>query len=104
MSHYERILEVTRSQAEAARAGDLERAVALLDVRSALIAEAPAPGPRDQQHIRSVLELDKDIATAIRYRMLAIRDQALASRQGQQALAGYAGAPRRGSRILEWSA
>jgi hypothetical protein len=91
MSQYERILEITRIQANAAARGDLDTAIGLLDKRGDLIASAPTPSAEDERLIAEVLELEKDISTAIRLRMLAIRDQLLANRHGQQALAGYAG-------------
>jgi hypothetical protein len=56
-----------------------------------LVALAPRPTPQDESLIRAILELDRDIATAIRRGMLAIRDEALTARAGQKALAGYSG-------------
>jgi hypothetical protein len=89
MTVYEQILEVTRRQAAAALADDVEGAIALMDERGRLVAAAPPPSEADHPIIRAILELERDIATSIRRRMLAIREEALASRHGQQALAGY---------------
>ena len=91
MSVYERVLEIARAQAEAASAGDVETAAALLEERGQLIATAPPAGEADEPLIRAVLELDRDIATAFRRRMLAIRDEALGLQQGQHALKSYGG-------------
>ena len=91
MSVYGRILEIAQAQADAASAGDLETAAALLEERGTLIATAPPPGQTDEPLIRAVLELDRDIATAFRRRMIALRDEALGLHQGQHALASYGG-------------
>jgi hypothetical protein len=95
MSVYEQVLAIARTQAAAAAGGDLNTAVALLRERGELIAGAPPAEASDQPLIRAILELDRDIATAIRRRMIAIRDEALALRQGQHALAGYGGTAQR---------
>ena len=50
---------------------------------------APQPSVSDQSIISEILRLDKEIASAIRQRMLAIRDEAVSMRHGKQALAGY---------------
>jgi hypothetical protein len=104
MSPYERILEITRTQASAAAAGDLQTAISLLDQRGELIVSAPRPSADDQKLIPLILELEKDISTAFRLRMLAIRDQVLSNRVGQQALAGYAGDSRSGARLISRNA
>lgn len=88
-SVYEQILEVTRRQAEAARTDDLGSAIALLDERGRLVAAAPTPSLADEALVREILQLDRDLATAMRHRMLAIRDEAMNTRHGQHALAGY---------------
>jgi Flagellar protein FliT len=93
MTVYEQILEITRNQADAAAAGDLNTAIALQGPRGELIAAAPPATATDEPVIRATLALDRNIATAIRERMLAIRDEMLAARKGQQALAGYANRP-----------
>jgi hypothetical protein len=91
MTTYQQILEITRKQADAAAAGDLNTAIALQAPRGELIAAAPPATLADEPVIRATLELDRDIATAIRERMLAIRDEMLAARKGQKAVAGYGG-------------
>jgi len=104
MSPYARILEIARKQAAAARSGDLNTATMLLAERGELIASAPPAAAQDEPLIREVLELDRDIATAIRRRMIELRDEMLSMRQGQQALAGY-GAPKpRNPRLLDHAA
>ena len=89
MSTYERILEIAQSQAKAAASGDLNTAVQLLEKRGQLIASAPAASTSDEPTIRAILELDRDIATAFRRQMIAIRDEALGLQRGQHALSGY---------------
>jgi hypothetical protein len=90
MTAYQRVLEIARQQALAASVGDLTTAATLLEERRALIAAAPPALAADHEVIRAILDLDRDIATAFRRRMIAIRDEVVATRHGQQALAGYA--------------
>jgi hypothetical protein len=89
-SAYARLLDLARDQAEAVTRGDLDAAVNLLDVRAALLIDAPAPGAGDTDAIREVLRLDRDLSSAIRERMIELRDEVLDSRQGNKALSGYA--------------
>jgi hypothetical protein len=86
---YEQVLAIAREQANALAAGELERAVALLDRRAELLAGAPPPSKPEVPLVEEVLKLDRELATAIRYRMIAIRDEARAGQQGRQALQGY---------------
>ena len=87
---YARLLDLARDQAEAAARGDLDTAVGLLDVRADVLVDAPAPGAADADAIREVLRLDRDLSSAIRQRMIEIRDEVLENRQGNTALNGYA--------------
>jgi hypothetical protein len=87
---YTRLLDLARDQAEAVARGDLETAVDLLDVRAAVLMDAPAPGAADTDAIREVLRLDRDLSSAIRERMIQLRGEVLDSRQGNKALNGYA--------------
>jgi hypothetical protein len=87
---YARLLDLARDQAEAAARGDLDTAVNLLDVRAAVLEGAPAPGAADTDAIREVLRLDRDLSSAIRERMIELRDEARDSRRGNTALNGYA--------------
>jgi hypothetical protein len=86
---YTRLLDLARDQAEAVARGDLEAAVDLLDARAAVLIDAPAPGAAETDAIREVLRLDRDLSSAIRERMIEIRDEVLDSRQGNKALNGY---------------
>ena len=87
---YTRLLDLARDQAEAAARGDLDTAVRLLDVRAAVLANAPAPGTADADAIREVLRLDRELSSAFREHMLELRGEVLDSRQGHKALNGYA--------------
>jgi hypothetical protein len=89
MSMYEKVLAIAREQASAIAEGELERAIRLLDRRAALLAGAPAPSQPEVPMLEEVLRLDRDLANAIRYRMIAIRDEARQGQQGRHALQGY---------------
>jgi hypothetical protein len=89
MSLYAEVLRLAEAQSAALARGDLEAAVGLLDARGALLAKAGPPQPSDADAIRRVLRLDRELAGAIRERMLRIRAQAVENRRGQRALAGY---------------
>jgi hypothetical protein len=89
VSAYLELLRLAQAQAAALARGDLEAAVGMLDARGALLARAGAPTPADQEAVREVLRLDRDLSSAIRERMLAIRQQAVAAQRGRRALDGY---------------
>jgi hypothetical protein len=88
-SAYAALLELARRQIEAAERGDLTAAIALMPARADLLASAGAPSGADYHAIREVLRLDRDLATALRRRMIAIRNEAVGLQQGRTALAGY---------------
>jgi hypothetical protein len=88
-SAYAALLELARRQIQAAERGDLTAAIALMPARADLLASAGAPSDADHDAIREVLRLDRDLATALRRRMIAIRNEAVGLQQGRTALAGY---------------
>ena len=89
MSAYTELLRLAEAQSAALARGDLAAAVDLLEARGALLAQAGPPRPSDADAIREVLRLDRELAGAIRGRMLHIRNQAVENQRGQRALAGY---------------
>jgi hypothetical protein len=89
MSIYEQVLAIAREQSAALANGELERAVGLLDQRAALLAGAPPPSKPEVPMVEEVLKLDRELATAIRHRMIAIRDEARQGQHGRAALQGY---------------
>jgi hypothetical protein len=92
MSPYEQVRDLARQQAEAARRGDLDSAVDALDVRAALLADAPEPSPSDLVAIRETLALDRELSSAINGHMAAIRDETRDMQRGRTALTGYGSA------------
>ena len=101
MSIYEQVLAIAREQSEALSRGELEHAVSLLDRRGELLAGAPPPSPLDVPVAEEILKLDRDLATAIRHRMIAIRDEARQGNQGRHALQGYSRTALRRSRGID---
>jgi hypothetical protein len=89
MSLYSEVLRLAETQSAAVARGDLEAALGLLDARGALLAKAGPPQSSDADVIRQVLRLDRELAGAIRERMLGIRAQAVENQRGQRALASY---------------
>ena len=87
---YAQLLDLARDQAQAIARGDLDSAVSLLEARGALLVDAPAAGAADMDAVREVLRLDRDLSSAIRERMIALRAEVLENRQGHRALGGYA--------------
>ena len=87
---YQQILDLTRRQAAAAGADNVDDAIALFGERGVLVAAAPKPTSHEEVLIREILALDKVVAGAIRKRMIAIRNEAVGMHHGKQALAGYA--------------
>jgi hypothetical protein len=98
MSAYHTVRDLAREQIAAANHGDIERVVRLIDDRAAVLATAVRPSEADRDAIEEVLRLDRDIAGALRLRMLHIRQEVLNLQRGFKALEGYApGADRRSS-------
>ena len=89
MSAYTELLRLAEAQTAALARGDLDAAVGLLEARGAVLAQAGPPRPDDAQTIREVLRLDRELSSAIRHRMIHIRNEAVQSQRGQRALAGY---------------
>lgn len=89
MNAYQQVLDIARQQSEALGRGDLENATALLDERAALLATAPVPGPADVPLVEEILRLDRDLSSAIRHRMIALRDEAREGERGKKALDSY---------------
>jgi hypothetical protein len=88
-SAYNEILEIARNQAAAVARGEVDAAVAMMDARVEVIARAGAPTTSDVVDIQEIMRLDRDLSTAIRERMLAIRNEALEGQAGRRALHGY---------------
>jgi hypothetical protein len=89
MTAYQALLDLARQQTAALERGDLDGAVALLDPRAELLAQAPVATLADHPDIQQVLLLDRHLSGAIRERMLKLRDEALAAARGGSALSGY---------------
>ena len=86
---YGQVLDIARAQAEALDRGDLDRAVSLLDVRAELLRGTPVPSAEEVPLAEEIVRLDRRLASAIRERMVAIRNEALEGQHGRNALAGY---------------
>jgi len=89
VSLYQQVLDIAREQAVALRRGELEAATALLDQRAQLLVNALAPTPDDIPLIEEVMRLDRDLSSAIRERMIKIRNDVLDGQQGRRALNSY---------------
>lgn len=86
---YAALLELAQRQVAAAERGDLTAAIALMPTRADVLASAGAPVGADFEAIRDVLRLDRDLASALRRKMIDIRNEAVGLQQGRTALAGY---------------
>jgi hypothetical protein len=88
-SVYLQVLAIAQEQSEALQRGEVERAVALLDRRAALLACTTTPTPDEVPVVKEILRLDRDLSSAIRERMIRIRGEAVETRHGQHVLDGY---------------
>ncbi len=86
---YARLLELARQQSAALARADLDAAVGLLDARAEILVDAPAAGPRDADAIREIMQLDRELSSRIRERMIDLRNEAMAGQHGRVALSGY---------------
>src|SRR3981081_2425025 len=91
MTTFQEVLHIAQEQAAALARGDVEAAVARLDARGTLLARAPAAQAGDSDTIEEILRLDRILSSAIRERMVNIRNEALEGQRGKRALSGYGG-------------
>jgi uncharacterized protein YjiK len=89
MTSFEEVLRIAQDQAALVARGDVEAAVARLDERGSLLSRAPAPLASDTDTIEEILRLDRVLSSAIRERMVHIRNEALEGQRGKRALSGY---------------
>jgi hypothetical protein len=86
---YSSILDIAHKQAQLLARGELESAVALIQTRQDLLDAASSPNAQDVEAIKEIMRLDRDLSSAIRERMIAIRQEALEGQAGRRALNGY---------------
>jgi hypothetical protein len=101
MSTFQEILDLARQQSAALARGDLEGAVRLLDARAPLVARAGAAGPGDDVLIHEILHRDRQLSSAIRERMIELRNRAAQAQTGRSALSGYRVAVDAPSRLVD---
>jgi hypothetical protein len=103
MRAFEQVLQIAQEQAAAAARGDLMAAAARFEERGVLLLGAPTAEPADADAIREILRLDRELAGAIRLRMIAIRDEVKEGQRGREALTGYSygHTPRQRARVLD---
>jgi hypothetical protein len=89
LSPYQQVLDIARAQSAALQRGQLEAAVGLLDRREELLADASVPTPEEAPVVAEIMRLDRDLSSAIRERMIEIRNEALEGQRGRRALDGY---------------
>ena len=89
MSAYQQVLDIAREQSAALSRGELEVATRLLDERATLLAGTALPTVADVPIVEEILRLDRDLSSAIRQRMIAIRDEARDGERGRKALDSY---------------
>jgi len=89
MTHYQQVLDIAREQSAALRRGELEAAVALLEPRAHLLSSTPPAAAADVSVIEEIMRLDRDLSSAIRERMIEIRNESRAGKNGQRALSSY---------------
>jgi len=87
---YQQLLKLAHDQVAARQRGDLETALHIIDARARLIEGAPpASSEGDRAAIHEVLRLDRELSSAIRARMIEVRNEVAAGVRGHQALVGY---------------
>jgi hypothetical protein len=98
---YNQLLELARSQASALARGDVDSAVELLTQRAEIIRTLPSASGADEDAIREIMRLDRDLSSAIRERMIEIRNEVVAGRHGRAALSGYRPQLERSARAID---
>ena len=76
-------------QAAALGRGELEVATGLLESRAKLLVGAPVPSADEVPLIHEIMRLDRALSSAIRERMIDIRNEAVQGQHGRRALEGY---------------
>jgi hypothetical protein len=98
------LLQIAREQAALVRSGDLEAAIQALEARAELLAAAPEPSPADLAAIRETLTVDRELSSAIRVRMIEIRDEGLQAQRGRGAAHGYSSRRRNLAELVDYAA
>jgi hypothetical protein len=88
-SKYAPLLAIARQQADLLERGDIEQAISMMDTRADIIVAVGPPEPADHETLREVLRLDRQLSSAIRERMIHLRNEAFEGQQGRRALSGY---------------
>src|SRR5690348_7272638 len=88
-SKYAPLLAIARRQSDLLERGDLEQAISMMDARADIIVAVGTPEPADHDTLREVLRRDRELSSAIRERMIRIRNEAFEGQQGRRALSGY---------------
>jgi len=101
MSPFEQVLCIAQEQLAAVARGDLLAATARLDERAALLAAAPPAQLSDADTLHEIMRLDLTLSSAIRQRMVEIRDEAMDGQRGRRALDGYGHPPPPRLRVLD---
>src|SRR5438876_4799326 len=101
MTPFEQVLCIAQEQLAAVARGDLLAATARLPERGALLAAAPPAQHSDAATIHEIMRLDLTLSSAIRERMIEIRDEAIQGQRGRRALDGYGHAPPQRMRVLD---
>ena len=89
MSSYGRLLGLAREQHQAISRGDYAHAIALLDHRAAVLADALPPVPSDANTIREILRLDRALCEALGAEAQRLLGQASQTQRSKELLSRY---------------
>jgi hypothetical protein len=96
MDPFQELVRIAREQSAALARGELETAVRLLDDRAVILQSlGQARTVADENAVREVMRRDRDLSSAIRERMIDIRNRSLKLQHGRAALSGYGAGPAR---------
>jgi len=89
MNPYQRLLQLTQGQTEAFQRGDVRSMQLLMLERGALLAQLPSPSAAERTLLQHAVQLDRELSTALRERMLALRSAAASAHHTRVNLNGY---------------
>jgi len=89
MSPFQQLVDLSQRQAAAFAEGEVRIMCELIAERGALIERLPAPGPADRAFVERAVALDRELASAVRDRMLTLRSTAAQLHNRQTNLNGY---------------
>jgi hypothetical protein len=101
-SSYQQLVDLSQLQVDAFAHGDIAGMQQLMAMRAPLIAQLPPPTDAERAMLQRAVDLDRDLAEALRKRMMALRSTAAQVHQRRTNLNGYRQGGAENARLLNF--